>query len=130
MEDDVDPADGVVHALVAPQLPLDDLDVGVEPGEVVPVAGGEVVEHAHAVAALEQRVYQARADEAAAAGDEDAPAQRGTSATTWKFAKSVPGCGSRSSGTRASSASAPVFRAATSGAAARRARARPQRSSM
>ena len=70
MVDDLAPADGVVHALVAAQLALDDLDV--EPVEVRAVAGREVVEHAHLVAALEQRANEVRADEAGAAGDEDA----------------------------------------------------------
>src|SRR5579862_208050 len=69
MEDDLGAADRVVHALVATQLPLDDLDV--EPGEVLAAAGREVVEHAHVVAALEQAPDEVGADEAAAAGDED-----------------------------------------------------------
>ena len=68
MEDDLDAADGVVDALVAAELALDDLDV--EPVEVRARAGREVVEHAHLVAALEQRAHEVRADEAGAAGDE------------------------------------------------------------
>ena len=77
--DDLGLADGVVDALVAAQLALDDLHVeGVEVGAV---AGREVVEHAHLVAALEQRAHEVRADEAAAAGDEDFHC--GASATTW-----------------------------------------------
>ncbi len=79
MVDDLDPADGVVHALVAPQLALDDLDV--EPLEVRAVAGREVVEHAHLVAALEQPAHEVRADEAGAAGDEHAGHQ--ATASTW-----------------------------------------------
>ena len=70
VEDDLGAANGVVHALVAAQLALDDLDV--EAGEVRAVAGREVVEHAHLVAALEQRPDEVRADEAGAAGDEHA----------------------------------------------------------
>ena len=70
MVDDLDAADGVVHALVAAQLALDDLDA--EPVQVRAVAGREVVQHAHLVAALQQRADEVPADEPAAAGDEDA----------------------------------------------------------
>ena len=77
--DGLRPAHGVVHTLVAAQLALDDLDV--EAVEVRAVAGGEVVEHAHLVAALEQRADEVRADEAGAAGDEDARHQ--ATASTW-----------------------------------------------
>ena len=71
MEDELDAAHGVVDALVAAQLALDDLDVVLQAGEVRAVAGREVVEHANGVAALEQRADEVRADEAGAAGDED-----------------------------------------------------------
>ena len=67
MEDELDAADGVVDALVAPQLALDHLDVVLEPGEIPAVAGREVVEHAHAVTALEQRPNEVAADEPRAA---------------------------------------------------------------
>ena len=79
MVDDLDAADGVVHALVAAQLALDDLDV--EPVEVRAAAGREVVEHAHVVAALEQRAHEVRADEARTAGDERL--RHSLTATTW-----------------------------------------------
>ena len=79
MVDDLGAAHGVVHALVAAQLALDDLDV--EPLEVRAAAGGEVVEHAHVVAALEQRAHEVRADEAGAAGDEHERHQ--ATASTW-----------------------------------------------
>ena len=39
--------------------------------QVLALAGGQVVQHAHAVAARLQRVGQVRADETGAAGDED-----------------------------------------------------------
>ncbi len=71
MEDEVDAADGVVDALIAAQLTLDHLDVLLQVGEVSPVAGREVVEHADAVAALEQRADEVAADEPGAARDED-----------------------------------------------------------
>ena len=38
--------------------------------EVLPLAGGEVVDDGHLVAALEQRVDEVRSDETGAAGDE------------------------------------------------------------
>jgi hypothetical protein len=66
--DDLDAARGGVHALVRAQLALDDLDV--QPLEIAPVAGGEIVEHTDVVAALDERVDEVRADEAGAAGDE------------------------------------------------------------
>ena len=66
----VDAAHGVVDALVAAELALDDLDV--EALEVRAAAGREVVEHAHLVAPLEQRAHEVRADEAGAPGDEHA----------------------------------------------------------
>src|SRR5581483_3549268 len=66
--DDLDAAHRVVDALVAAQLALDDLYV--EPLEVRAVAGREVVEHAHLVAALEQGAHEVRAEEAGPAGDE------------------------------------------------------------
>jgi len=56
VEDDLDAAHRVVHALVAAQLSLDDLDV--EAFDVAAVAGGEVVEDAHVVAALEQLAHE------------------------------------------------------------------------
>ncbi len=102
MEDDLRAAHGVVNALVAPQLAFDDAHV--EAGEVLAPAGREVVEHAHLVAPLDEGAHEVRADEPAAARDEDAAAHR--SATTWKFGISEPGTGSRSRRERASIASA------------------------
>ena len=78
MEDDLDAADGVVDALVAAQLALDHLDVVLETVEVGAVAGGEVVEDAHRVAALEQGVDEVAADESGASGDEDPAAHAPT----------------------------------------------------
>ncbi len=64
MEDELDAADCVVHALVAAQLALDDLDVVLEPSQVGAVPGREVVEDANGVAPLEQAADEVRADEA------------------------------------------------------------------
>src|SRR5207244_12610401 len=123
--------DAVVYAwgaggdsLVTPQLAVDELDVVLDVLEVGPVSGGEVVEDAHAVAALEQRPDEVRADEPAAAGHEHA--HQG-SATTWKFAISEPVRGSRRSPERRSIAAAarlipPTSARPTGGAFARRLR--------
>ena len=108
VEDELDAAGRVVHALVAPQLALDDLDV-VEPDEVAAVAGREVVEHAHLVAALEQAADEIGADEAGAPGDQNLHG----SATTWKLAISDPVRGSLRSVERRSRAAAPRFSPAT-----------------
>ena len=87
MKDGLDAAHGVVHALVAAQLALDDAHV--EAGEVLAAPRGEVVEHPHVLAALEQRAHEVRPDEPSAARDEDAAAH--ARATTWKFGISEPG---------------------------------------
>src|SRR5882724_189416 len=57
-----------MDAFVAPELAFDDLYP--EPFEVRAVAGGEVVEDAYVVAALEQCANEVRADESGSAGDE------------------------------------------------------------
>ena len=83
MEDDLDAADGVVHALVAAQLTLDHLDVVVESRQVGAVAGGEVVEDTHRIAPLEQAADEVGANEAAAARYEHLAAHQATPARTW-----------------------------------------------
>ena len=82
MEDNLRVSNSGVHALVAAQLAFDQLDVSGQPGQVRPVPGREVVEHADAVAALEQGADEVRADEPGAARDED-EATHVFSATTW-----------------------------------------------
>src|SRR5439155_3387807 len=72
VEDHLDAADGIVDALVAPQLALDHVDVAVEAGQVAAVAAREVVEHPDLVAVLEEAADEVRADEAAAACHQDA----------------------------------------------------------
>ena len=109
------PAHGGVDALVRAQVALDDLDVVGDVGEVLAAAGGEVVEHAHPVAAREQRAHEVRADEAGAAGDEHVATHAGRSATTWKLAIRLPGPGSRSCAERPSIAADSVLIPATSG---------------
>src|SRR5207248_8841058 len=81
VEDDLDAARRRVHALVAPELALDELDVALDVREVVAAAGREVVEDADVVAALEQAADEIRADEPGAAGDQHLHGYR--SATTW-----------------------------------------------
>jgi len=63
VEDQLDAADRVVNTLVGTQLPLDDLEVVLEMGEVATVPSGEVVEHSDLVAARKQRAHEVRADE-------------------------------------------------------------------
>ena len=50
---------------------FEQLDPFVVQGQVVALAGGQVVQHTHAVAARQQRVGQVGADETGAAGDQD-----------------------------------------------------------
>jgi hypothetical protein len=45
VEDEVTPADGVVDALVALNVPLDQLDLVPDTEQVVATPGGEVVQH-------------------------------------------------------------------------------------
>ena len=71
MEHDLDPAGGGVYTLVAPQLSLDDLHLVGELGKVRAVAGREVVEDAHFVAALDEGAGKIRPDEASTACDEN-----------------------------------------------------------
>src|SRR5213078_3093196 len=66
--DDLDAAHGRVYTLVRTELALDDLDrTSLQVGAV---AGGEVVQNAHVVTALEQRVDEVGADEARSTGDQ------------------------------------------------------------
>ena len=58
--------------------------------EVLALAGGEVVEDGHLVAALDERVDEVRADEAGAAGDESSHAGRGAAASLRAAGSRVP----------------------------------------
>src|SRR5205814_4386184 len=81
MEHDLDVARRRVHALVAAQLALDDLDVTLEIGEVGAVPGREVVEDDDVLAEIQQAADEVRADETAAARDEDSATH--ATASTW-----------------------------------------------
>src|SRR5919197_239910 len=116
VEDDLDAARRGVHALVAPQLALDELDLALDVGKVLAAPGGEVVQHAHVVAALEQAADEVRADEAGPTGDEDLNLYG--SATTWKLAIRDPERGSLRSVERRAGAAAPPVRPATTARAA------------
>ena len=70
MEGQLAAAHGVVDALVALQIPLDQLDLVEHVVEVPALAGGEVVENAHRVPVGQQSADQMRADEAPSAGHE------------------------------------------------------------
>ena len=82
MEDELDAPHRGVDALVRAEITFHHLDVPPERREVGAASGGEVVEDADVVAALEQRLDEVRADEACAAGDEDLR-HAARSATTW-----------------------------------------------
>ena len=70
VEHDLDASHRGVDALVRAEVAFDDLDLAGEVDEVRPVPGREVVEHPHAVAPVEQRADEIRADEPGATGDE------------------------------------------------------------
>ena len=70
MEDELAAADGVVDPLVALNVPLDQFDVPVDLEQVLPMPGGEVVQHAHLVAVTQQPVHEMGPDEPAAPGDQ------------------------------------------------------------
>ena len=63
---------GVDRGRVA-DVAADEFDVALDVGEPTQRAARIVVEHAHRLAAPHQRLDQGRADEAGAAGDQDAP---------------------------------------------------------
>ncbi len=71
MEDHLDAARRRVDPLVATELAFHELHVTGEVGQVRAIPRGEVVEHAHVVAPLEQCAHEVGADEAAAACDEN-----------------------------------------------------------
>ena len=71
MEDDLTPGNRLVHALVTLDVALDQLNVLAETDHVRAPTCCEVVKNTHVVAAVEQMLDQVRADETAAAGDED-----------------------------------------------------------
>ena len=61
------PSDRGAHGVRIGDVGLDQRYAG---GQVVTRSGGQVVEHAHGIAALHERVAQVRTDEASAAGNE------------------------------------------------------------
>jgi hypothetical protein len=71
VSDGVDAVEGPGHDVGVADVTLDELDV--EAGEVVAASPCEVVERPDRGPALEESGDQVRADEAAAAGDEDLP---------------------------------------------------------
>ena len=81
VEDDLASLDGREHPLEAPQIAFDDLDVLRDVKKVSAIAGREVVEDTHVVAAGEERVDEMRADEAGTTGDENAGHQAANSQT-------------------------------------------------
>ena len=82
VEDDLDAAHRGVDALVAAQLALDDLDSSTTRRGSARLPVEKLSSTRTVVAALEQRADEVRADEAGAAGDEDARPAHAT-AVTW-----------------------------------------------
>jgi len=70
VQDVADALDGALDVARAPQVAFDELDPVEERGDVVALAGREVVEHADALALGEERLDDVRADEAGATGHE------------------------------------------------------------
>jgi hypothetical protein len=70
---------GARHRVGVADVAADELDVVLNLGQPARAAARIVVEHAHARARFDQRLDQAGADEAAAAGDEDFCVTRGVS---------------------------------------------------
>ena len=89
MEHDLDAGAGARRRGRVPDVALDELDVLREVGQVLALAGEEVVEDAHLVAAREQRARDRGADEAGAAGDEIGAGHVGNLSERWP-AKQVP----------------------------------------
>ena len=58
MIDDVDAARRPLGHLQVGAVPLDHLDVLADGAEVLPAPGGQIVQHAHLVAALDQRLVR------------------------------------------------------------------------
>ena len=70
MEDHLDAADRAREQRVVADVAFEELDAIGDVGEVLALAGREVVDDANAVAARDQRARDRRSDEAGAAGDE------------------------------------------------------------
>ena len=69
VEDEVDAQHRSDDLVWAPDVSLHDLQVGLEPSEVRPASGREVVENSDRVATLQEASNEVRADEAGATGD-------------------------------------------------------------
>ena len=82
MVDDLAAARGPLERRSVDDARLDQLDVARERGQVLAPASAEIVEDAHVFTRLEARADQMRADEARAAGHEDAHASSSRSQVT------------------------------------------------
>ncbi len=76
-----------MHAFIALQVTLDQLDLVEGIGEVLTTAGGEVVEHPHGVAVAQQAIDEVRADEPSAPRDQDlsGPIRHRAEAYLWRW---------------------------------------------
>jgi hypothetical protein len=69
MEDEVDAIAGRAHGVGVLQIGLLEVDLVADADQVVESPGGEVVDAAHLVSLLHQRVGQGRADKTCDSGD-------------------------------------------------------------
>ena len=71
MKDAIDPLDRPVHGGGVDDVALDQLDAVAEGGQVRQIAGAEIIEHADAVAALDEGFGDMGTDESGPAGYEE-----------------------------------------------------------
>ena len=72
MIDDLAAAGRTLECIPVDHTALDQIDLARDPGEVVALAGAEVVEDAYLLASVETGAHEVRANEAGAAGHQDA----------------------------------------------------------
>jgi hypothetical protein len=78
VEDQLDAADGALDHGGVGNVALDEFDVVLHAVQVGQLAGRKVIEHAHSIAPLRERMNEVRADEARSTGDQNG--SHGTSA--------------------------------------------------
>ncbi len=73
MKDHIDAADRLAADRWLAQVTLDELDTPLDRGEVLGVAGGQIIHDADVVTQADQSLGQVRADESGATRDETVP---------------------------------------------------------
>ena len=86
----VDAAHGGVDRGGIADIACDEFDVAVDAGQAPRRAARIVVEHAHGVALAHERLHQRGADEAAAAGHQDAAGAHARSSAAWAISIQRP----------------------------------------